>query len=597
MSQQDATYWTGHSTELRISGNLPGAADAARRAISLDANHAPAHVQLAHALRFLNQPEDARQAAERAVALEPGLAAAWFNLGAARVACGMIVDGEAAYRKALELKSDYFEAWSNLGNLRLDQGAIDEGIDCLRRALKINPGMAPIRVNLADALRMAGQVADAERECREALAALPESAAAWNNLSNILLAANRPGEAEEAARKAVALNPGLADVWTNLGNILERRENAPGALDAHREAVRLRPRDAQIRYNYALALKHGGDPGAAITEYREAVAMAPDVPDMHWNLALALLAVEQFADGWDEYDWRWKIPGAEPPRYAFAPWWGDTTGGRLLVWGEQGVGDEILYASMLPELARAALRVTVEIDDRLAPMFRRSFPGMEIVPRDDAQRLKPADFDWHVPIAGLGRWLRPDPTRFPPQPSYLIADAARAQALRARLAAAGARKVVGVSWRSRAQRFAQDKSSTLAAWGPLLRAADATYVDLQYGDTAQERNEINRLHGVHVEHLPDLDLFDDLDGLAALVSACDLVVTTSNVTAHVAGALGRPVWLLLPRGRGRIWYWFSGRADSPWYPSMRIHSQPAAGRWDELLESLAPELVRFTAAP
>jgi hypothetical protein len=154
---------------------------------------------------------------------------------------------------------------------------------------------------------------------------------------------------------------------------------------------------------------------------------------------------------------------------------------------------------------------------------------------------------------------------------------------------------VGLSWSSANREFGDRKSTALAAWAPLLRVPGLSLIDLQYGDTARERAAVESLQHIRLAHLDDVDLYHDLDGLAALCAACDLVITVSNVTAHVAGALGTPVWLLAPRARGRLWYWFSGRKDSPWYPSMRIYSQPGLGDWEGLFSEVARDLADWSA--
>jgi len=157
--------------------------------------------------------------------------------------------------------------------------------------------------------------------------------------------------------------------------------------------------------------------------------------------------------------------------------------------------------------------------------------------------------------------------------------------------------VIGISWRSTNPELGSYKSHALPDWRGILQVPHARFVDLQYGNTAAERERAERQSGGRIEHLPDLDLFLDLEGLAALCAACDLVVTASNVTAHMAGALGRTVWLITPTGNGRHWYWFSGRRDSPWYPSMRIYSQHAPGDWHGVLDEVASALAEFVKNP
>jgi hypothetical protein len=248
---------------------------------------------------------------------------------------------------------------------------------------------------------------------------------------------------------------------------------------------------------------------------------------------------------------------------------------------------------MLPDFRSTAVKVTLECDPRLAPLFTRSFEHVTVAPRG-TRPLNPDDFDYQAPLASLGCWLRPVIDRFPRHGGYLKPHPQRVAEYRQRLLAPLERgqRIVGISWLSTNRWFGPLKSTRLSAWTDILGVRGAAFVDLQYGNTAAERADVERAGGVRIEHFADVDLFEDLDGFAALVAACDLVVTGSNVTAHVAGALGRPVWLLAPLARGKFWYWFSGRSDNPWYPSMRIFSQHRPGEWLETMAQIAAELER-----
>jgi ADP-heptose:LPS heptosyltransferase len=277
-------------------------------------------------------------------------------------------------------------------------------------------------------------------------------------------------------------------------------------------------------------------------------------------------------------------------------WNGDASRARrLLLWAEQGIGDQILYASVVPDLVSSPLGVTLEIDPRLAPLFQRSFPEVSVIPRRDPPAASPADHDCQAPLGSLARWLRRSFESFPRHRGYLKPEPSRVQSYRRSLLedSRGADHIVGISWHGSNREFGSFKSVALRDWRGILQVPGVRFVDLQYGDTAAERSLVEEQAGVGIEHLPDLDLYHDLEGLAALCAACDLVITVSNVTAHVAGALGSPTWLLLPMANGRLWYWFAGRPDSPWYPSMRMFTQQTPGSWREVLDEVARELAAF----
>ena len=560
-------------------------------------------VQRAAALRAEGRLDEAREAANRALALAPEYAPAWFNLGSVQEWQGEAERGIASYRKAVELKPDFAEAWSNLGAALGDSGDKAGELEAYLHAVYARPGLAPVWSNLGTAFMEAGELAEAVSACRRAVEADPVFAPGWNNLANAL---QRQGELEDAAtagKRAVALAPALAEAWGTLGAVMHGLRRYDEANEAHRRALAAKPEDPQLHYGLGLTLLHCGRIDDAVERFRHALALDPGHAAAHWDLGFALLALGRWAEGWDKYDWRWRRAGAEPARYGFTAWNGDRTASlRLLVWGEQGVGDQILHASMIPDLAASPLRLTVEVDSRLVALFARSFPGVTVVPAFDPPAADPADHDHQSALGSLGRFLRRSSESFPRQPGFLRAEPARVRSYRDRLQkeAGKGTRVIGISWHSTNLEVGRLKSVPLGEWGSVLRVPGASFVDLQYGDTAAERALAGGRAAARIHHLPELDLYRDLDGVAALCAACDLVITVSNVTAHIAGALGVPTWLILPQANGRFWYWPAGRVATPWYPGVRIFTRGETGGWRETMETVAgalAELIGMTGLP
>jgi hypothetical protein len=270
-------------------------------------------------------------------------------------------------------------------------------------------------------------------------------------------------------------------------------------------------------------------------------------------------------------------------------WNGDHVAGTLLVSGQQSLGEQILYASMLPDLSAHAERVVVEVEPRLVELFARSFPAMRIVPTGSAEAA--SESAAQTPMSRLPRRLRPSLDAFPRrEQGFLTADKARAAALRQRLAGDG-RLVVGLSWKSRnTAKKAKARSARLRDFAAVLQKPNCRFIDLQHGDTRAECAAVAREMGVHVEQLGDVDNRCDIDGLAALMTACDIVVSVSNATAHLAGALGRPAWVFVPHGPARPWYWFEQGDDSPWYPHLRVRRQANGQSWTDLIAASAEEI-------
>jgi hypothetical protein len=291
---------------------------------------------------------------------------------------------------------------------------------------------------------------------------------------------------------------------------------------------------------------------------------------------LALLALGDLAQGWRGYARRF-----EDPRFPFIrrewPWPGwkgeDLSGRTILLWGDQGIGDEILYSGMIREVARQAGACTVECAERLESLYRRSFPDIEIVARTKKSQtmLGERKFDFHCSVLDLGRWLRPRLSAFPNRAAVLSPDVSRAAELRQMY-----RKerrdttLVGLSWRSANPAFGSEKSAPLDAFSPLFKNPELTFVNVQYGDTADEVKAAEKAYGICIRSDPNINALRDLDALSAQLAALDFVVTVSNTTAHLAAALGVPTWLYVPDGRKRLWYWFDRGHYSPWYRSVWI---------------------------
>ena len=266
---------------------------------------------------------------------------------------------------------------------------------------------------------------------------------------------------------------------------------------------------------------------------------------------------------------------------------------RVLIWAEQGVGDEILFSGMFPEIAQVLPHCLIEIDRRLLPLYQRSMPKVTFVPRNEP--INEDQFDSHYPAGSLGQHFRRSLADFKPErPSYLVADQTRAQQIRASLCPNGER-LVGLSWHSKNLKFGQAKSLTLEQLLPVLQIPGVRFVNLQYGAVADEIASLRANHGIEIAQCDSVDNFSDLDGLAALIEACDLVLTISNTTTHLAGALGKKTLLLLSFGNGLLWYWSNEQAGhSLWYPSVQIVKQTQVANWQEPINA-AVQIVQGLA--
>lgn len=496
---------------------------------------------------------------------------------------------ERLYREALTLAPDRPSVLNNLAAVLQELGKFADAQTCCERLLVIIPDDPGAINNYGNALAATGRHDEALQQFDRALCIAPDFADSLASRGNVLAELGRHAEALNDNRRAATLAPDRAIFQSRLGNALVRAQLPDAAIAACDRALAIDPECADAFQNRANARLLLGRYAEALEDYARAQALAPDHPRPRWNEALCRLLLGDFEGGWRNYGCGWDIGqrGRHKPQFTQPAWDGKYVEGTLLVWGEQGIGDQMLYSSMLEEMQTCARRLAVAVDTRLVPLLQRALPAVQVTSIDALPSLR--GFDAQVAMGDLGAWLRRSWDSFPrAQRGFLKADAERARQLRTRFGANG-KLLCGISWRSSNAAVGELKSMALADLAPLIGLPGVRCVDLQYGDTGPERLALEREQGITPEHIEEIDCFNDIDGLAALIEACDMVVSVSNTTVHLAGALGKPTLVMLPYALGRIWYWHEKGDRSPWYPSCRLLRQTAAGDW-------APVIATATAA-
>jgi Flp pilus assembly protein TadD len=480
-----------------------------------------------------------------------------------------------------------------LGNHYQHQGQYAAAIACYQRALQEQPDNAALLCNLGVALAAQGAVAEALAHFQQALRLHPDAAIAWCNLGHLLRLQGHLETACAHLQHAVRLCPGMAEAQNNLGVVYLEQGEVCRAIEHLQEAIRLQPGYVDAHTNLGSALRQHGQLTAALAHHQEAVRLSPDCAEAHWNRALTLLASGDLQPGWADYEWRWRTARYPARPCAYPRWQGTPLAARtILVRAEQGVGDTLLFVSCLPELVATAGHVVVACDPRLAPLLSRSFPTATICGHSgttDAgmRRLPPIDF--YIDAGSLPGFFRPTLGHFPPHHRYLLPDAQRQAHWQQRLQALGAGLTVGLSWRSQHLTARRSRRYTsLAQWQAVLSLPHIHWINLQYGNCADELRLARERWGVTLHTWDDLDLFHDLDGVAGLVAALDLVLAPANTVAHLAGGLGQAVWQLSVYEPDEMWL---GTQVSPWFPSLRLYRQARAGDWPSALAQLALALA------
>ncbi|MCC7175677.1 MAG: tetratricopeptide repeat protein [Bryobacterales bacterium] len=549
------------------------------QALSLAPGFVEAHVNFGNSLQSLGLLQEAAAQYQAALRSRPDCAEAHNNLGNALLAGEDAPAAEACFREALRLRPDYAAAWVNLSGALQRQQRPEEAQRCCLEAVRLAPEMSEAYSNLAAIWSAAGRFDEAEALAREAIRRKPDLAEAWTLLSVAHSGRGRYAEAERCARRSLELRPGYAEAWNNLGNALQEQDRFEEAEACYRESLRLKPRLAEAHYNLGNLRRQKLRLSEAAGCYREAIRLNPGHAKAHWNLSLTLLAAGELERGWEEFEWRWKNPKTPPRGFPQPLWDGASLEGRtILLHAEQGLGDTIQFIRYA-ELAKAAgAAVVVECPAKLGPLVA-SAPGVDRVVEAGAP-LPP--FDVQAPLMSLPRILRTSPERIPARVPYLSVDPDRRRRWEARLAgAAGFR--VGLAWKGNPE-HPEDRFRS-AGWDvlqPLSEIRDVAWYSLQHGGRP------GVFPGGKVTDLaPETKDFRDAAGA---IEQMDLVITVDSVMAHLAGALGRPVWVLLAHLPD--WRWMLERQTSPWYPTARLFRQPERGDWESVIESVGEALIQ-----
>jgi len=527
----------------------------------------------------------------------PGLPEVAHLLGVVLLQAGRAAEAVAPLTYAAEAMPRDPAPCTLLGIACEAAGDPDAAIAAFRASVARDGTDAEAHETLAFALARRQRYAEAADVFRAALARAPERVSSHIGLSTALAVLQDYAAAEDAAQAALGRATGAAEAHKALARALQGQGRLAEAAAAMRRAADAAPTAPHLQVDLGNILEEHGNAAAAEAAYRRAIALAPDDPMGHVNLGMLLLLDGRGAEGWRQYDWHWRRAGIAPRPFPQRRWSGEDLDGRtLLAWADEGAGDEILFASQLPALARRAARVVVECDARLAAPFARAFPGIEIVARSNPPAARPlqADIDLQAPFSDLPRYLGIDLAAAPaPAEPYLRALPDLAAACRARYREMGTGPLVGIAWAS-GNLGRPERNAPLALWDPILSLPGLTFVSLQYGGSAGDIAAVRDRLGVAIHTDPAVDQFASLEAFAAQVEAMDLVVSITNTTVHMAGALGKPVWTMLPAVAD--WRYQRARPDTPWYPAMRLFRQTRARQWTDVIERVAGELAAFRDA-
>ena len=549
------------------------------------------------------------------------------NLGTIELQGGNTDLGISCLTRALKSNPTEIKFIINLANAYISIGKFKEALEYLDSSEKISPNLLNILYNKARALRGLNEFDAAISYLNKCLTLDPDNYLVLCDLALLFTQKENFQAAKDLYNKAIKINPENYLTYYNRGSSYEKLNEFQSALEDYNMVIQknaffepalfnkfrvlftqgiynealdqinylinldknninylsFRARLFRVSKEFELALKD-------LDHILEISNNSTEADDAITNKAFINLAINKFKEGWELYESRYHIKNIffspKPKLVDF-----NIKNKKIFIWAEQGIGDQILYSSLLCDAFKTQNHFYVSLDPRLISLYKRSFAHLDHVTFISMhEKLQESKYDFHLPIGSLGKIFRNSIEDFNLHPkAYLKTDEIQVNTLRSQIKK-NSQNLCGISWMSKNIDLGKVKSLSLIELLPILSMPSITFINLQYGDTKEELGNISNQYGIEIHTINEIDNFNDIDGLAALINACDFIITSSNVTAHIAGALNKETYLLIPYEDGKIWYWGESENKSLWYPSIEIYRCDVNNFWSNPIQKINSKL-------
>jgi len=603
------------------------------RAISLQPRYADAFYNRGNVYKTLERYDEALSDYQSTIQLNPSNFRPYFSRGNIYRELGEFTKAISDYTQSILLGCDDPEVYCNRAVVFEYLGQLDEALNDYNMAVDRSPNNTDMLTNRANLLMKVKRYNQAILDFNKLLSDKPQEQAFLNNRGICLRELCQFDLALEDFNNILAISPGNIEALNNRGILLKRMRRPHKALQDLNDALLLdkalcnnnenRPKilsnrgtvyqelnhydEALADYNSSLAIlptlpetfnnrgntyRDLGDFDKASEDFDTAIRLNPNYAEAQWNKALLQLLNFDFRNGWQAYEWRWKRELKDTGNFLkpSKPIWNGESDKRVLIWAEQGIGDEIMFASLISEISEKCSHLLVQCDQRLLPIFERSFPNY-ITFIDKNLLIDEGTYDYHIPIASLPLHFRPSIKSFENTPQrYLKHSKYNSEALRERLLKRKEKKLIGVSWLTKSTLpGASNRNLNLIELLKNFDKETVRFVSLQYGDVSKEISKMREHDGIDIIEVKDIDNREDIDGLASLMIACDQIISVDNATVHLAGALGVNTKILLPFNND--WRWGKGRRDSLWYNSVTLYRQKFLNDWSHPISALMTDQI------
>ena len=581
---------------LKRNGRVEEAIDSYKKAISLKSDYVQAYNNLGVLYKDNEKYEDAIKMFTKAREIQPDHENSYYNLALIKKEHGLDEEAVELLLKVLGINPEHTQAKLIAENI-CNQLGLKFSKECnYRLALKyfkiltdLRPSEAIGFYNMGNTYFDLKEYKNAKLFLEKALCLESDYGPAYSNLGAVYFELGKFIQSVSYYKEAIKIDPENPNNYFNIGNSLQDAERIQDAEDNYKKAIAIDPKHIGAYLNLALLHEKKGQIKKALNIAKKVLDFEINHSAINHSIGLMSLQLEKFKEGWKYYEYRWKVSPGNKEIWPFEdkPLWKGEKGSRVVLWREQGIGDDIIFLSLAPEVQEMCGSLSVYVDPRLHSLCRRAMPEINFV--QDIEELQNVECDYHLPLGSVPGLIRNDISDFDRTVTgYLKADPQRVDLIRKELQLDG-KSAIGVSWKSFNTKY-KTKSIHLRDMGHIFRGLDVVLVNLQYGDVDEEIKEFEEATGIKVLQCASVDNREDLDGLAALIEVCDIVVSTTNVTVHMAGALAKETWVLLPYVAN--FWWLLERTDSVWYPSLTLYRQPALSDWDSVYSSIRKDLKR-----
>jgi tetratricopeptide (TPR) repeat protein len=508
---------------------------------------------------------------------------AHHNLGMLYEDAGNILGAIDEYKICINKIPNYLDSILNLSAIYINQGSYDEAGSLLEKALRAGVNHSNVYINYGFVLNEKKNYVVAEELLKNRLNMDPLNPKILLNLGNSLMGQNKYNEALESYAESLKYEPQNPNAYSNIGHVYAKLKKYDESEEFLKKSIQIEPNLESAWTNLGVTYFEQGRLEEAFETLNKAISINADYADAHLNLAHVNFQQFDFLNAWKEYEWRWKSRIHESPAFRTEiPIWAGEKDKNILIWSEQGIGDQILFSGLFFDVLSASSKVTVLTDERLVPIFSRTYPEIRFKNKSTFKITE--NFDFQISICSLGgifrkghqdfgrkalqRLLVPDPQLLTATKSLITKSADKTK------------KVCGLSWVSTNLKLAEDKSIALESLMPILEIEGVSFIDVQYLNAHQERKLLNEKYGIDITKFDEIDSLYDLESVFALLQNCDFVVTVSNSVAHMAAAIGKPTFVLLPYGAGKFWYWMNYDGQNLWYENAISVAQEVQGCWD-----------------